>query len=375
MKTKTSGAFAQDKNGKWMIDTKVKVDGEFKHLKRTGYPTLSSAKADFEKQKELFIQANTKHHKVVVFDDLLEKYSEMRKITVDISTQDCDKSLFNVYMLPYFKGELLSKCLTKESIYDWYHDIVDSPKYTNNKKSKVITRMKDLLKFAYMHEYIDAPTYQACDVCLYQVKYIKTPAHERIVWTKEEETAFFKSLENNYTDLLMFKLFFHCSPRLGEFLALMPSCVDFDNEKITIKQQVKNISGKGVILTAKLKTNESYRTMILNQQLCDELKDYINQMGIAESEYIFCGLNRNVPMSRNTFRRKLYKYCDMANVRRINPHASRHLQATKLAKACHTAQEIEASARRLGHSPEMFLNTYAKHTNDKTEQDLIKCLG
>ncbi len=62
----------------------------------------------------------------------------------------------------------------------------------------------------------------------------------------------------------------------------------------------------------------------------------------------------------------------MAGVRKVNPHASRHLQATKLASVCATGAELEAAARRLGHSPEMFMNTYAKHSSDKTEAELVK---
>lgn len=374
MKAKSRGAFIKCNDGTWMIDTQVKVDNEWKHFKKKGFATLSAAQSAFETEKEIFIKRHSVHHKVMLFDDLIDKYKEMRRVVVDESTLVCDQSVYNVYLLPYFHNKLLKDCLNRETINEWYHNLVDTTKYSANKKSKVITRMKDILKFAYMHEYIDAPTYQSCDVCLYQVKYQKRPEIERVVWDKEEEKAFFDTVEGSRIDFIMFKLFLTCSPRLGEFLGLTGDCFDYKKKKITIKQQVKNVIGKGAVLTDKLKTHESYRTIILDQTLADLLNDYIKDFGIGSDDFIFHSSSKKQPVSRNTFRRKLYHYCELAGVRKINPHASRHLQAVKLARVADSAEMIEAAARRLGHSPEMFLNTYARHVDDEKENELLRRL-
>lgn len=372
MKVKSKGAFYQDTDGIWGIDTRILVDGEYRHFKKKGYATLSAAKADFERAKAEFIKSKTKHHEVMLFEELWAEYEKMRKVVVDISTIQCDLNVLHHYLAPYFGHKLLKDCLNREAIYDWYHNLVDTTKYSNQMKSKVITRMKDLLKFAYMHEFIDAPTYQSCDVQLYQVKYSKQAKTERIVWTREEENAFFSAIEGSTTDFIMFRLFFTISPRLGEFLGLQPNCFDYAKKKVTIKQQAKNVTGHGVVVTDKLKTHDSYRTVIIDSQLADMLHDYIVSMDIKDDEFLFYGNTKSQPLSRTSFRRKLYKYCDLAGVRKINPHASRHLQATKLASVCHTGEEIEAAARRLGHSPETFMNTYARHTSDKTENELLE---
>jgi len=372
---KSRGAFTKCDNGTWMIDTQVKVDNEWKHFKKKGFATLSAAQSAFDTERELFIKKHSKHHEVMLFDDLLDKYREMRRVVVDESTLVCDQSVYNVYLLPYFSKKLIKDCLNRDAINEWYHNLVDTPKYSNNKKSKVITRMKDLLKFAYMHEYIDAPTYQSCDVCLYQVKYKKRPDTERVVWSKEEETDFFDAVDGDKHDYLMFRLFFTCSPRLGEFLGLTGDSFDYKKKKLTIKQQVKNVVGKGAVLTDKLKTHESYRTIVLDRELADMLNEYINTFSIKADDFIFhSGKNKKQPVSRNTFRRKLYHYCELAGVRKINPHASRHISACKLARVATSAELIEAAARRLGHSPEMFLNTYARHVDDEKENELLRRL-
>lgn len=370
-KTKTHG-YRQERDGSWTIDTKVKVDGEFKHFKKTGYLTLGAAKADYERAKAEFITSKQSHHKVVLFEDLVADYENMRKIKVDISTAERDISDFNVYMYPYFKGKLIKSVFKQSVIHDWYYKLVSNPKITNNKKSKVITRIKDLLKYAYMHKYIDAETFQDCDVEIYQVKVSKKPEHERIIWTESEEKAFLEAIKENVRDNLMFRLFLLTSPRLGEFLALQGSSFDREKNRIIISQQVKNIRGQGAVLTGKLKTNDSYRTIVIPEDFAEELKKYLDDFNIKDDQFIWHSFSKKQPLSRNSVRRLFAYYCDKAGIRQMNLHALRHNQAVKLASVCHTGEEIEVAARRLGHSPSMFMNTYANHCNDKTESELLK---
>lgn len=361
--------------GKWFIDTKIKVDGEFKHVHKGVYNTLKEAREDFENVKADFIKKNTSRCAIIYFEDLVSEYEKMRRILVNESTIECDMSAFKVYMFPYFKRKQLKDVFTSDSIYNWYQKLVSNPRYTNNKKSKVITRMKDLLKFAYMHKYINPEVYQDCDVNIYQVKYSKKPKTERVVWTEEEEYKFLEAIKSNKRDDLMFRLYLATSPRLGEFLGIQPSSFKADKNKIIIQQQVKNIKGKGAVLTDKLKTHESYRTIIIAKSLSYELKKYIEDFNIQEDEFLWFNKNKKEPLSRNTIRRLFNKYCEKAGVRTMNLHALRHNQAVKLASVCHTSDEIEVAARRLGHSPSMFLNTYANHCNDEKESELLERLA
>ena len=374
--SKRKGAFVQFEDGTWGIDTKVKIGEEFKHFGKKGYATLSAAKADFERGKAEFISLKSLNkYEVLIFDDLLRKYNDMRRVIVNESTLGCDNSEFHVYFLPYFGGKLLRDCFNQESIENWYQELVDNPHYSNNRKAKVITRMKDLLKFAYMRKFIDAVIYQDCDCCLYQVKYSKKPQHEKVIWEESEEQAFWEVVSDYPKDYLMFRVFFTCGARLGEFLGLQVNCFNPSKKKLDIKQQAIYVPNKGLIVTDRLKTHESYRTVILPNDLASDLERYITTIGLKENDFLFFGNNRKQPLSRTNFRRKLYKYCDLAGVRKIVPHTSRHLQATKLAKVATSGEMIEAAARRLGHSPEMFMNTYARHSNDNNEEDLLRKAG
>lgn len=370
MKTKAKGVFAQCPDGTWKIDTKIKVDGTFRHFKKSGYATLSSAKSDYERARTEFIENKQEHCSVVTFDDLLKKYMEMRNIVVDILTVVNDKSIYHVNMLPCFGGKLLKNVFEKNAFNLWYRNLVSDKRLSNNRKAAVISRIKDILKFAYMHKYIDAIIYQDCDVCLYPIKCSSKPKTERIAWTAAEQVAFFNVIDKQSVDYVMFHLFFFLGARLGEFLALMPRSFNRNTKKIIIDQQVRTITGEKQVLTDKLKTHNSYRSIKLNDYTANLLSEYIDTLGIKDDEYLF-GSSRIYSMPRATFRWKLDKYTKMAGVRRNVPHGIRHTAATMLASACENAQDIEAAAKRLGHTPQMFLNIYGLHNTDACENELL----
>lgn len=371
---KRNSGFVKEENGLWSINTTVKVDGEFRHFKKRGYASLSEAKADFERAKAEFIRNNSNKAEVMLYEDLVSDYNRTRLLSVSEGTQYMTMSMLNKYFAPYFKGKLLKDFLNKDVIKEWHTTLVDDPHLSANRINKVIGTAKDLLKHAYLNEYIDPKTYQSCDVRLIKIKSRKREKKERVAWSLAELNQFFSVIKEGTKDYIMFKLFFALSPRISEFLALMPRCYDSKRRRISIEQQVScsyKDSGKQV-LTDRLKTSGSYRTISLNKELADMLDKYIADFNIKSDEFLFYGADRNTPFAKTTFRRRLYHYCDLAKVRRINPHGARHTMAVLLSAVAITGEDIEAAARRLGHTPEMFMNTYANHTSEERESELFE---
>lgn len=371
---KRNSGFTKESNGLWSINTTVKVDGEFRHFKKRGYASLSEAKADFERAKAEFIRNNSNRAEVMLYEDLVKDYNRARLLSVSEGTQYMTMSMLKKYFEPYFKGMLLKDFLNKDIIKEWHGHLVDDPRLNVNRVNKIIGTAKDLLKHAYINEYIDPKTYQSCDVRLIRVKSRCREKKERVAWTMEELTKFFSVIPTKSVDYVMFKLFFALSPRISEFLALMPRCYDSKRKRISIEQQVTcsyNDTGKQIV-TNRLKTSTSYRTIALNKELCELLENYITDFNIKEDEFLFWGATRHTPYAKTTFRRRLYKYCDLAGVRRINPHGARHTMAVMLSAVAITGEDIEAAARRLGHTPEMFLNTYANHSSEEREESLFE---
>ena len=363
------GAFTKTDNG-WMIDTKVKVDGVWKHFVKRGYPTLQSAKADFERAKAEFIAKNQTHHKVMLFDDLLSNYTEFRSYKINESTIRVENAENNKYILNYFKGTLIKNAITVDSIVKWYRSILNNKNMKDNKKNKVFMNMKSILKYAYNRKYIDAEIYQDCDIEI--VKINENDEHrKKIIWSEDEEKRFFDSIDDE-VDSLMFRLFFLCATRISEFIGLQVKCIDTEKNQVKICQQVK-LTENGTVLSNQLKSEQSYRIILITKKLSNELQEYINVFGLKENDFLWHSKSlKNKPINPCTFRNRLYHYCDKANVERIVPHGVRHNMAVKLAMGCENTQDIEICASRLGHTPSVFMNIYANHTKVQDQEKLMK---
>ena len=372
MPKKTSG-FTREENGLWSINTTVKIDGEFKHFRKRGYSSLSEAKADFERAKAEFIRNNSNKAEIMLYEDLIKDYDRARLLNVSEGTEYMTMCMCKIYLQPYFKGKLLKEFINKDTIKEWHSNLVNNPKLSVNRKNKVIGTFKDVLKHAYANEYIDPKTYQSCDVRLIRVKNRVCEKKERVAWSLAELKMFLEAIPNKSIDYIMFKLFFEISPRISEFLALMPKSFDRKKKRIKIEQQVCcSYENKGVqIVTDRLKTASSYRTISLSNEMAEMLAKYIDDFNIKDDEFLFCGKDRHTSFPKTTFRKRLYRYCDKAGVRRINPHGARHTMAVLLSAVALTGEDIEVAAKRLGHSPEMFMNTYANHVSEEREDELL----
>lgn len=370
MKKNSRGIFKQETNGKWMIDTTLTINGEYKHFRRRGYDTLASARADYEMQKALFIKEHNKSCATMLFDDLMEEYEEMRSHKVNQTTLVCDRSNFNKHILPYFSNKLIKDVFTKDSINYWYGEIRNND-LSENKQVKVIGTMKDLLLFTYNNRYIDAETYQLCDTQLIKVKVSKTSRKERDIWNDEEEKLFLKATEENAKDNLMFRVLLYSGMRISEFLALQVKCYDRQKKRLLVVQQVVNLTGKGAVTTNVLKSKESNRAIPLNDKLSKDIENYIDTLGLSTNDYLWFGKAFNQAMGKSTFRRKLEYYTNKAGVKKIVPHGIRHEVAVKLARVCENTEDIEVSASILGHTASIFLDIYANHKDDNKKANML----
>lgn len=370
MKTKTTGIY-KDSKGKWYIDTKVKVDGVYKHFHKGGYTTLAEAKCDYENAKQEFIFYNTHKSTFITFDELIDEYKKMRKATVGQATYNSDNYVYNIYLKDMF-GLTLDKCFSVEFIKRWYSELVNNPNNSQEVKYRTITRIKDILEFAYLHEYINLTIKQGADRNIYKVKYDKSTQKEKVIWTSNDEHAFFNAVKENKKDFIMFSLFFSFGMRIGEFLALQPKHFDLINGNVKVCQQAISITGQRQVITETLKSKQSYRVVMFNQNFIPMIKEYISDFGIQDNEFMFFNRDKTQPMARTTFRRKLNLYCDKAGVGRINPHLVRHFLAVKLSQVATSVELVEVASSMLGHTPTMFMNTYANHTKLDKQKELLE---
>ena len=75
---------------------------------------------------------------------------------------------------------------------------------------------------------------------------------------------------------------YHCGMRLGEVFGLTWDDIDFDARTLTVRRQVQEIGGRWTLVPPKY---ESVRTITLDSQMLDALRDAQNRQQQAQSDY------------------------------------------------------------------------------------------
>ncbi|MFJ8256555.1 tyrosine-type recombinase/integrase [Peribacillus asahii] len=194
---------------------------------------------------------------------------------------------------------------------------------------------------------------------------VKEKKKDIVTWSFEELTHFL-DITKKYNEFYfgVFAIAAYTGLRKGEILGLEKSDIDFDNNKITVKQSVAEITEKGVYLD-KVKTPSSYRQVAIDSFISSILKKQINKnnqlklkLGENYKDYdlIFCHPDGRIyrPSSLN---RPFRNFIKQSGVPYIRFHDLRHTHATLLLKMNVNPKIV---ADRLGHSSvKITLDTYS----------------
>ena len=364
--------YKDETRGTWYIHTKVRVNDEIKSVTIRGYVSKREADADFERAIQEWIKAHTKHCQVIFFRDLIAEVEKDRSTTVKLQTLRADSSVYSKYLLPRFGRMLIEDVFVKDKITDWYNSFVNDSTISVKRKNKVITRFKDVLAYAYKHLYVDAPTYQICDVVLKHLRENIVQKKEKEVWTREEYERFIDVIPTDKIWYPLFILFGELGCRIGELQGLMWKHFDADKQTIFICQQVVEGTGKGTWIIETPKTCSSIRHNRLTEETTELLLELKSIMHGHEEDFIFGGKK---PTSRHAIRDAMYKYAALAGVPKITPHGMRHSNASWLVETVETMEDVKVISNRLGHSStQMTLDTYS-HVLNSRETAMIGVLG
>ena len=366
------GIYKDEKRGTWYINTKVRVNDELRNVTIRGYISKRDADADYDRAISQWVKDHTKHCQVIFFKDLVEEVKKDRSISVKRQTMRADESVYTKYLLPNFGKELIENVFKKDKITDWYNSFIADENVSIQRKNKVITRFKDVLAYAYRHLYVDAPTYQICDVVLKHLRENIIQKKEKDIWTREEYERFIDAIPMDSIWYPFFVLFGELGCRIGEIQGLMWKNFDADKKLIFICQQVVEATGEGHWVIETPKTASSIRYNRLTDETTTLLLELKQIMHARDDDFVFGG---NAPKSRHAIRDAMYKYADKANVHRITPHGIRHSNASWLVETVETMEDVKVISNRLGHSStQMTLDTYS-HVLNSRESAMIGVLG
>lgn len=193
---------------------------------------------------------------------------------------------------------------------------------------------------------------------------------EKRALSEEEKEALFKA-DFDDREKALITILYYTGMRREEALALKPSCFDFKNKTVTIRQTINFVTSNQTIIVDKAKNIYSLRTIYLPDVCLSFLKKYVSSC----KGYLFpnqSGENDLITMSQfltlwRRIRIKLSKICPSAM--ELHPHLFRHNYATML---YYSNMSLKMAAKLLGHSDTTMLNKVYAHLDEKKELTTLK---
>ncbi|WP_160693394.1 site-specific integrase [Clostridium sp. C2-6-12] len=179
----------------------------------------------------------------------------------------------------------------------------------------------------------------------------KNVTTKRVLNSQEEEELLSKIKNKKYH--LISIIAAKCGLRLGEILALTWTDIDFDNRKISINKQWKQIDKK-IFDFGSVKSKNSNRIVPIPKSVLENLKIYKKNSILRIDGRIFTYKN-TISTGSNLHREYVKLGFD------ISIHELRHTYATNLIA---NGVDFKTAAKFLGHDVEMTMSIYS-HVNDE----------
>jgi len=177
-------------------------------------------------------------------------------------------------------------------------------------------------------------------------------------YAKEHESI------TNYSALLVLA---YTGMRKGELMGLHWKNIDFDKQTITI-EYTRDRNG-----IRKPKTNNSYRTILVDPIIIEQLKKYkvwckqlLFKYGIKlkDNQLVFISEDGAIPISEVRLNKALKKITKKTGINTITIHGLRHTHATIL---LNRNTNVKAIAERLGNTVDMINRIYGHLTKDSSD--------
>ena len=288
------------------------------------------------------------------------------------------QSHFKNQIVPYL-GDVKVQDLTPAMLDEWMRKLLQ-----NGSAKGTLSSIHAL-----MHNALNYAVHLAQLISSNPSNYIKVPKNaprnvvKRTIITPEQFTALLEKYPFGTPFYIPLLLLYHTGMRLGEVLGLSWSDIDFAAKRITLRQQVVYINKRGYFLTS-LKTESSYRYIIVDDILLGELKRWQAQQVVNEKtfsdSYVYVYRESDGHIERKSKAlpvpdgEKVSLVCVRDDERIIlkshftkvlaaeglNAHSFRHTHATQLIE---NGTAPKGVAGRLGHAnPSITQNLYAHNT-------------
>ena len=301
----------------------------------------------------------------ITLEQILKNYIDYKYTTNKIKARTYNRNLDTLSQIKrssYKIAEMQIQSITVNDIKEFLKTIT---KYSNNSISKIYGMLCKGFKIAVSEKYI---VYNPAESEL-----ISKPKSEKLdkkveALTIKQQKKLISILDtkNTYDLIILIQLF--TGMRVGEVLALEKGDIDLKKKTITISRTLTRDESDKTILGTSGKTQNSTRTITMNDAILKLLKLALKNMGINPFNLIFFDYKDNsfiTPIEINCYLRRLnktYKICD-----NLHTHILRHTYATRCIEAGMSAKVLQT---KLGHKKiTTTLDTYASVFNDFQEAE------
>lgn len=353
-------SYEQNENREWSVRFRYAEFGKLKQKRLRGFKTKKEAEKAYSDFVTTHIASNVSDYSQMKFSALYDNYIVYIQSRLKPSTIYDLKHNFERHLLPVFK-DMKFFSITKKDIFNWQQSL--------NKECysyKFKTNLRGLLSaiFRYAVYYFELPANPVL-----QVEPFKRtePKKEMDIWSKEDFEKFINNVEDE-TFKTFFAFLYLTGCRKGEAFALTWNKIDFNNQLVTINQNlIRKIEGQFYAITT-TKTNNT-RTIMIPKYLISLLaKLKYEQDNFSEDNFVFGGKK---PLAENTTTRVFNRAIEKAGVKKLHLHCLRHSHASLLISQ---GESIVMVSKRLGHATiEQTLNTYS-HLMPNEEQKMISKL-
>jgi integrase len=191
--------------------------------------------------------------------------------------------------------------------------------------------------------------------------------------TAEELKVFLSSAKKleNVTNFTLISLLAYTGLRRGEAQGLKWNNIDFVGKTLTVERTRDNKGARPP------KTKNSYRTILINKVLINQMKIYkkwcketMLSFGfqLKDDDFVFISYQSGKQIGDNTIKYSFDRLIKKTGITRITPHGLRHTHATILISQ---RIPVKVISDRLGNTPEMVLNTYAHSFKSLEEESVL----
>lgn len=355
----------QTKDGrKWYFSTYYKgLDGVNKLYRSKKYMTKKEAQ---EAERQFLLSLDqTINHRDMTFKDLYLAFYEYQSDKVRESTIKTYKDRIK-YLELFDKIKLREMNIKHFEL--WKKEINKLPLATSY-KNDLFKFVKAILNFGTRwYDFNFAPMYNKMTNFTNPNELKK----EMEFFTIEEFNKFI-SVENDILFRPLFETLYYMGLRKGELRGLQWKDIDFNNKMMKIYKQIPSIYSIDNYRLSPLKTKNSNRDLPINDILLEDLeKLYNNQkqyQNFSQEWYVF---GNDLPIHKDTIRRRKNANCKEAGVKQIRVHDFRHSCASFL---INYGASITLVAKYLGHTKiDETLNTYSHMYQNKLE-DIVKLIN